>query len=253
MTGTDATSVNTHDAEGERLDHGQRLGGQEQLALVVAVGHGAAAGAEQQHGPELEGGEHADGHTRVVGELEHQQGLGDQREPGAALGDELARRRRGGSCGCSTTEKVSWRRTRSRRTITAPPWGRRAGHTREGFEHRQGGGEPVDVSGRQLGQAGGQPGVLAGPDLGQGGPAVVGEGDVGDATVGGVGGAGHQAGGDELVDHLGGGGRRDLLHLGEGAEGEGTVAADGGEGGGERGREPAVALLAQRTGPTGWR
>ena len=59
------------------------------LRLSARSATAPAHGAEEQHGHELAGGEQAEGDA-AVGELQHEQGLGDQRQPVAGLGDELA-------------------------------------------------------------------------------------------------------------------------------------------------------------------
>jgi hypothetical protein len=64
----------------ERLQHGEALDDQQQLALVRSIGHQPGEGAEQQHRAELRGGEQAEGHA-AAGELEDEQGLSHQGEP----------------------------------------------------------------------------------------------------------------------------------------------------------------------------
>ena len=53
--------------------------------------------AQQQHGQELGGRDHAE-HERVARELQHQPALGDGHHPGADEADRLAARRTAGSC-----------------------------------------------------------------------------------------------------------------------------------------------------------
>ena len=73
----------------ERLRHGDGLHDEEQPALVRAVGDQPRPGAEHQHRPELGRRQRTKGDP-VVGELQHQQGLGHQGQPVAHLGDQLA-------------------------------------------------------------------------------------------------------------------------------------------------------------------
>ena len=65
------------------------LRGEEQLALVDAVGERAGPGPEHQHGAELQAHGDAQVHA-AAGELQHQPALGDRLHPGAAHGDDLA-------------------------------------------------------------------------------------------------------------------------------------------------------------------
>ena len=73
----------------EGLGHGDGLHDEQQLALVGAVGDQAGPRPDEQHGAELGGGEDAEGDA-AVGELQDEQRLGDERQPVADLGDELA-------------------------------------------------------------------------------------------------------------------------------------------------------------------
>jgi len=74
--------------QGEGLRHGDELHDQQQLALIGAVGDQAGPRADQQDWAELRRRQPAEVHA-VVGELQDEQGLGDQRQPVADLRDPL--------------------------------------------------------------------------------------------------------------------------------------------------------------------
>ena len=77
------------EAEHERLNHGSGLGHEQKASLVDPISYGPGPGAENQHRPELTGGQDSQHHPGP-GQVEEEQGLGDHRHPGAALADELA-------------------------------------------------------------------------------------------------------------------------------------------------------------------
>ena len=83
--------VATRSAEHQREDAHQRLGDDEQPALVVAVGEHAAVHAQQQGGAELQRGDQAERDAAVVGELQHQPVLADALHPGAGQADQVGR------------------------------------------------------------------------------------------------------------------------------------------------------------------
>src|SRR5690606_12406216 len=73
---------------GEPLHQRDALEQHELAALVGTVRDHTGPGAEEEHGAELRGGEQPEGEA-AVGQLQHQQRLGDHVEPGADLRDAL--------------------------------------------------------------------------------------------------------------------------------------------------------------------
>ena len=98
-----------HGRQREGLGHRGGLGDDQQAPLVAAVGHGAGPGAEHEHGAELAGGEQAEGDAGI-GQAQHEQGLGDHRQPRAGLGDRAGRGRRAGSCASAASGRCPSRR-----------------------------------------------------------------------------------------------------------------------------------------------
>ena len=68
----------------ERLDHCERLHDDQQLAFVASIGDETRPCAEEQNRSELAGRKQTESEP-TVGQLQHQQRLGDEREPVADL------------------------------------------------------------------------------------------------------------------------------------------------------------------------
>ena len=241
MARTGGSPVKARRGQREGLEHGERLHPQEQPSLVRTVGHQPGEGADDQHRPELRRREQPEGEA-AVRQLEHQQRLRDQRQPVPDLGDELAGEEQSE---VADPEGVEGLVAHPPEAAHGRPPETRASRTSSAAASRS------RSAGAELADAAGEPGRLALAGALEQGAAGSRHRDPDEPPVAGIHGALDQADRLQLGHDLGDGGRRDLLVIGQGPEGERALTFDDRERGQLARGEPGIGLLPQPAGEAG--